>query len=163
MKSGISIELTKISPTHHRFVIVREGGVREEAELETKSFLTHDFLHFAFETEAGLQNSFYGTLASGRTYAELSDGEGVMSTSFDASEAATTEQIVGALHGITKGEVNAADIVAGVENMWSAYGRSVPEWFTEEFIDRVKERYRKLIGEWNATPFKETMRLRFPD
>ncbi len=65
------VKLTKISPTHHRFEYVRADGTGEKLELETKTFLYHDLLHFAVESEAGLKNSFYGLLEKKEDYTAL--------------------------------------------------------------------------------------------
>ena len=35
--------------------------------------LVHDLLHYAAEQEAGVQTGFWGTLASGRTLADMND------------------------------------------------------------------------------------------
>jgi len=51
---GLVVRLTRVSPTHHRFAFGRADGSGESLELETKSCLFHDLLHFAVETEAQL-------------------------------------------------------------------------------------------------------------
>jgi hypothetical protein len=38
---------------------------------------------------------------------------------------------------------------------------ALPEWFTEDLVVRVKERMRRLEGEWKGTPFGSTMTLAF--
>ncbi|HEX5051990.1 MAG TPA: hypothetical protein VFZ65_09475, partial [Planctomycetota bacterium] len=68
---SLLVRLTRTSPTHHRMEIVRDDGTREQHELETRSCLLHDLVHFAVETEAALGNSFYGRLAHGVAYAAL--------------------------------------------------------------------------------------------
>ena len=60
--STLIIKFTNVSPTRHRFEMIREDGSREQADLETKTFLFHDLLHFAVESEAFLADSFYGKL-----------------------------------------------------------------------------------------------------
>jgi hypothetical protein len=155
----LDIRLTKISPTHHKFEAIREDGMREIAELETKSFLFHDLLHFAVESEAKLQHSFYGLLASGHRYAELS-GKEVMSTDF-GQEILHTERIVGALTGVMKDRVQAKDCLQGVFRLYAGYGDPMPEWFTEHFINKVKQRMTRLIGHWDGTEFGRVMELRF--
>jgi hypothetical protein len=40
-----------------------------------------------------------------------------------------------------------------------ALGGSLPDWLTEPFVARVKERLRRLAGHWNATPNGGSMDL----
>ena len=56
----LTICFTRTSNQRHRLDIVREGGACESRELETRSTLVHDLVHFAVETEARLTRSFYG-------------------------------------------------------------------------------------------------------
>jgi len=127
-------------------------------DLETHSVLYHDLLHFAVETEAGLRGSFYGLLAKVGGYAELTlSGEAL------GGEAQITEIVVGALTGVFK--QTAPDAGAAVAQM-HAYMQDIgvrpPAWLTAEFVHRAKEHMRQLVGRWKATPFGETMELRFP-
>lgn len=69
----MKVRFTKTTPTHHLFEIVRNDGSREEALIETKSFMPHDLIHLAYESTAGLKESFFGKLASGTTFAEFGD------------------------------------------------------------------------------------------
>ena len=65
------IRLTRLTNERHRFEIVRDDGTRESHELETRSTMLHDLAHYAVETEAGLGDSFYGRLAQGVAYEDL--------------------------------------------------------------------------------------------
>jgi hypothetical protein len=67
------ILLTKLNDASHRFEIVRADGSGERAELETRSTLLHDLVHYAVEAQAGLTSAFFGRLASGDALAELAD------------------------------------------------------------------------------------------
>jgi len=150
----LTIHLTRISPTTHAFEYKRADGSGERLELETRSFLLHDLLHFAVETEAGLKHSFYGNLAASEKYeslAAMNDTAG--------GEIGLTERIVGGLTGFLKKDVEPYEFLALMQNIFDATGEKLPLWLTEDFLDRVKERMRKLQGEWNALPFGETMTL----
>lgn len=155
----LTILLTKISPTGHRFEYRRGDGAGEVLPLETKTFLFHDLLHFAVESEAGLAHSFYGLLARNASYAALSDGGN--SDLPPSEEIGMTERIVGALTGVIKGEATPEDFLVGMQNIADAYAVPLPEWLTVDFVVRVQERMRRLLGEWNRTPFGATMRLEF--
>jgi hypothetical protein len=46
------IQLTGLTPSHHRFQIQRDDGSSEAVELETRSLLIHDLTHYAVEHES---------------------------------------------------------------------------------------------------------------
>ena len=69
---ALTIRLTRISPTDHRFEYERADGTGEQLVLVTREFLRHDLVHFAVETEARLRGSFYGLLDRIGGYAEIS-------------------------------------------------------------------------------------------
>ncbi|RYD92308.1 MAG: hypothetical protein EOP61_25810, partial [Sphingomonadales bacterium] len=64
----LKLRFTRLNEARHRFEAVRPDGVSEALEFETRSYLLHDFVHFAVEMEAGLQSGFYGQLARGGVY-----------------------------------------------------------------------------------------------
>lgn len=147
--STLVIRLTRLSPTQHRFEAIRADGSRETRELETKSLLRHDLVHFAVESEAGLQCGFYGRLARGEADDDLS------------SEASAIERIVGALQGASKGEVDPEDFISTFQAYERQLGAESAPWLTAELIGRVLARLRRLEGQWRATPFHHTLELRF--
>ncbi|MFI4933680.1 MAG: hypothetical protein ACHP7N_03605 [Caulobacterales bacterium] len=155
----VTVRLTRISPTHHRFDYVRPDGTGEAIEMETRSALFHDLLHFAVESEAGLRGSFYGLLAKVGGYEELivAGGEAL------GGEAAITERIVGALTGALKGgQIDPEAFQTRMAEYLELYDEKAPRWLTPAFVLAVKERMRQLEGRWKATPFGQTMELAFP-
>lgn len=148
------LKLTRVSPTHHAFDYRRADGSGERVELESKTFLFHDLLHFAVESEAKLGRSFYGMLASGMSLAEV--GKAPL-----AGEVAVTERAVGAMTGAIKSDGAAERVVAGFRELTEALGETHPDWFDEGFVAAVRERMRRLTGEWRALPFGATMTLTF--
>lgn len=165
------IRLTKLSDRRHRLEVVRADRTREAVELETRSFLLHDFIHYAVESEAELRDSFWGGLAGGRTMAELyaamkeatrDDIEKAMATAAATTETATTEAVVGVFTGLAQGRSTPDETLEGVGRLFEAQQRAVPPWLTLAFAERVKERLRHLTGEWRALPYGETMELTYP-
>lgn len=148
----MKILLHKISDERHALEV---GG--ERVELETKSVLHHDFLHFAVESEAGLQDGFWGALAAGKTLTDMGDRTGEAMKDYSASMP-MIEKIVGAMSMAMKGRT-AAQMIEGFRMYAEAQGESLPLWLTEDLIVRVQERMRKLIGHWNSTPFGGSMEL----
>ena len=157
--AALRIRLTKASAEQHRFQYLRPDGTGEAFELETRSFLFHDLLHFAVESEAGLQGSFYGLLAKVGGYAELSLAGGAAL----GGEIAITERVVGALTGAFRTEgLDAEAFVEQASEYLDVYDERAPRWFTPAFVLAIKQRMADLQGRWRATPFGETMELSFP-
>ncbi|MBL9096526.1 MAG: hypothetical protein JNK07_06330 [Alphaproteobacteria bacterium] len=150
----LTIRFTKLTDARHRIEFVRADGTREAVELETRSFLLHDLIHYAVESEAGLTQSFYGALAAGKRYGELSGMKPV-------GELAMTEAVVAVMTNAAKGHATPAQVIAGLQNLLDAHGDMMPSWLTEAFAERALERLRRLQGQWKATRFGETMELTF--
>ncbi|MEZ6022166.1 MAG: hypothetical protein R3C16_01845 [Hyphomonadaceae bacterium] len=149
--SALIVRFTRLSPTHHRFEAIRADGERETRELETRSLLLHDLVHFALESEAGLRDGFYGRLARGADYNAPAEGDAAWDI----------EGIVAPLQSALKGEVDAAAFVARIRTLRESVGGEAPSWLNEALITRTLARVRQLQGQWRATPFGETMELRF--
>ena len=155
---SLALRFTRVSPTHHRFEYRREDGTGEAVEMETRSLLFHDLLHYAVESEARLKGSFYGILGRIGGYEELSLAGGAAL----GGEVAITERVVGALTGALKDEeLDDAAFVAEVADFLDVYDERAPRWLTPAFIGAVRERMRQLLGRWKATPFGETLELTF--
>jgi hypothetical protein len=154
------IRLTRLTNDRHRLELVRDDGTREARELETRSALLHDLVHYAVETEAGLGASFYGQLAGGKTYEALT-----AEPSRDA-EALQTEAVVARIQGLAKNDAwsraDPENLAASIAAGFRSLGREPPAWLTGDLIVRVHERLRRVQGRWRATPFHETLELEFP-
>jgi hypothetical protein len=157
----LTLQLTKLSNTHHRFAYARGDGTGQRLELDTRNFLLHDLIHFAVESEGRFENSFYGLLARGETYESLGDADITSDSHPGGTEILMTERIVGAFTALAKGTATPAQVIAGCKNLLDAYEEPMPPWLTLEFAEHVAERLRRLQGEWKATPFGETMALTF--
>jgi len=156
--ADLVVRFTRTSPTRHRLEFVRPDGTREACTLETRSCLVHDLVHFAVEAEAGLRRSFYGLIAGGAAYATLADATNAVGE----AELLVTERVVGALQGAHKAGVGAEAFVASFRAMLASMGDTPPAWLTEDVVGRALERLRRLLGAWRATPFGQTLELRFP-
>jgi hypothetical protein len=157
----MKILLTKISDQKHVLDIVRDDGSRDSVDLESKTFLLHDFLHYSVESLAELKNSFWGQLASGKTFEQMAlRDEGTMMQNL-SSEDAMTEAIVGALTGAMQGPNEPERVFIGLKNLFDAQSRPIPEWLTANFIEQIKEKMRRLVGEWRSVPYGSRMELDF--
>lgn len=147
----MKILLTRLSNDRHRLVVERSDGSRVERELETRSVLLHDLVHYAVETEAGIEDGFWGSLAAGTDFDELLDEAAAPS----GQGLALAESLVGPLQSVWKGELDPDRYV-------ELAGGSAP-FVDRAFVDRAHDRIRRLWGRWRATPFHETMELSWPD
>jgi hypothetical protein len=156
----MQIRLTRLTNERHRLELVRDDGTRESRELETRSTLLHDLVHYAVESEAGLKASFYGRLARGETY------DAMTTVPATGPEAAQTEIVVVRIQGIAKNDTwSAVDPQSFVEAIAAAFrvvGDEPPAWLTGNLVVRVRERLRRVQGQWRATPFHQTLSLEFP-
>jgi hypothetical protein len=165
----MQIRLRKISDLRHRLEIIRNDGSRDAVELASRSFLIHDFLHYAVESRAGLTASFWGMLASGKSFKDVHESFAMVSAADRAalleSEAAVTEAIVGALTGVaqerTQERADAEAAIAGLTRLFEAQERAMPAWLTVAFVDGVREHMRRLRGQWRAVPFGGDMAIEF--
>jgi hypothetical protein len=158
VSDGLILQFTRVSPTRHRFEYRRPDGTGEAVEMETRSLLFHDLLHYAVESEARLRGSFYGILGKIGGYEELSVAGGAAL----GGEVAITERVVGALTGALRAEeLDDATFVEQASEFLDIYDERAPRWFTPTFVAAVRERMRQLMGRWKATPFGETMELVF--
>lgn len=153
------VRLTRISNDRHLLEYVQPDGFGEAIEMETRGGLAHDLTHFALETEAGLKGSFYGLLAKVGGYRELTLAAGSL-----GGEAVQTESVVGPLQVALKDPptLDADAFVAHIAEVREDMGYEPIRWLTPDLIRRAAERFRQLEGRWKATPFGQTMELRFP-
>jgi len=153
------IRFKRLTNDRHRFEIVRDDGTGEAHDLETRSALLHDLAHYAVETEAGLQDSFYGRLAQGISYEALTEAPAT-------PEVMQTEAVVAQMQGTFKDggppRIDAEQCAHQIAGGFRALGGEPPVWLTPEFVARARERLRSLQGQWRATRFHETMELEFP-
>lgn len=142
------IAFTKLTDDRHRLAIHRDDGSSESVELETRSFLLHDLVHYAVEVEAPFEDGFWGLLARGWTLGSLSDR-----TMSDPPSAgiALAERLVGPMQSLWNGRLEEArylELAAGVVDAG--------------FCARVRSRLRALTGHWRATPFGGAMEIDWP-
>jgi hypothetical protein len=150
------IVLTKISDQRHGLELVRRDGSRERIELVTREALFHDFLHYAVESSLPTRKGFWGTLASGKTMADLNDRSGAAVR----ENAGTLYAVEGAV-GLMTGVVDLPEDQAFAKLRWYAesQGQELPAWCTEPFVAEVRELMRRLQGRWKATPYGESMEI----
>jgi hypothetical protein len=153
------IRFVKITDEQHALELDRSDGHSERVLCETRSCLLHDFLHLAVESEAGVSGGFWGKLAAGTTLAAMNDRMRPITPGDE--ELVAIERVVGALHGMTKGQTPSV-LVAGLRRYAEAVDTRLPDWLDEELVSRAEERVRQFVGHWKATPYGATMEVEWP-
>jgi hypothetical protein len=148
----VRVSFTKLSPERHRFGVLRADGSCETLELESRSYLLHDWAHLAVEAELPVVDGFYGQLASGTPLAVLND----RSRPFPSSGGlAIAESLVGPMQSLYAGRLAVDAYLALAEERH-------PGLVSHAFVDRARERLRRLAGHWRATPYAGDMTLMWP-
>ena len=133
----MKIIFTRLTDDRHRLTIVRDDGSTESDELESRSLLLHDLAHYAVEAEAKMDDGVWGTRAKGPL------------------------PKVG-----TPSIMRAERLAAPMQSVWN--GRLDEQRYAEnagvdlEFVARAKERLRRLVGHWKATPYRADMVIEWP-
>lgn len=148
----------KTSHDHHGLLCVRDDGSKTESpSLESKSYLRHDFMHYLVEKKAGLQNSFYGSVLSGKDFEDLR-----MDDMPFEGEGAITEMVVAPLQSTHKGDVSAAELQRGITAGLQSRGFAPPAYLSEKFIEDIQKEFRFLLKRWDALKTGESLELVFP-
>lgn len=150
------IRLTKISDERHGLELAREDGSCERVELVTREALFHDFLHYAVESSLPTQRGFWGTLASGKTMADLNDRTGA-AVKDNVDTLYAVEGIVGMMTSVV--EMHADQALAKLRWYFETQQQPPPDWCTESFVAAVNECMRRLQGRWRATPYGKAMEI----
>jgi hypothetical protein len=152
------IRLSKLSDRQHGLEIVRADGSGDSIELVTREALFHDFLHYSVESVLPTQAGFWGTLASGKSFADLNDRSGE-----SVKENAETLYLVEGVVGVMTGVVEMPPDQAFERLCWfrESQNQELPAWCTRNFVGEVAERMRQLMGQWKATPYGESMEIQW--
>ena len=149
---GVQVAFTKLFKERHRFAVVRSDGVRDAVELETRSYLVHDWVHFAVEAELPIADGFYGRLASGTRLCVLNDRARAPEP---GSGLGLAESLVGPMQSVYRGRLAVDAYLALVDR------QRAPQ-VDRAFVQRVLERLRRLAGHWRATAYGGEMRREWP-
>lgn len=152
----MELHFQRIDDATHTLRVVGPGARDERVECETRSFLLHDFVHYAVESAGRRGDGFYGRLAAGTPLAVLNDRE----TVFEGM--ATIENVVAQVQGTLKTTADAETIFARLAAGAAAQDAELSAWVTPTMLREALEILRGLRGRWRATPFREAMILQWP-
>lgn len=139
----MEIVITKISSEEHKVEILRQDGSKESTILNSRSFLRHDFAHFAVEAEVPIKLGYWGFVASGGSLS----GEGIA-----GKDIALAETLSGPVQTLMR-------IDAVLDRYFALLQRTLPQLASLELAERIFNRARSLTGHWRATPFGNSMSI----
>lgn len=142
----MEIVFCKLSDDRHVVRVQRDDGTSDSVELDSRSFLRHDLAHYAVESELGLSEGVWGSVARGGSLA----GHGL-----DGDDMALAELISGPVQTMMRTKADAVEI----EQVLS---RVAPRLATPGLAQGLHERLRALAGHWAATPYGADMVLQWP-
>jgi hypothetical protein len=142
----MEIVFCKVSDDRHVVRVRRDDGTSDSVELDSRSFLRHDLAHYAVESELGLSEGIWGSVARGGSLA----GPGL-----DGDDMALAELISGPAQTMMRTKADAVDIEQVLSHV-------APWLSTPELAQRLHERLRALAGHWAATPYGADMVLQWP-
>lgn len=151
--------LTKLTDSRHALEVHRADGSFERRELETRSLLLHDLVHFALESAAGIEDGFWGRLAAGSRFDDLLGGPGEESSRPVRMD---VERVVAMLQTCAKSGADADAAHRRLETGAAAQDEELPAWVTREVVIDAFDRLRRVLGAWRSTPFHVPMELRWP-
>lgn len=140
--------LHRLSAERHTLALSLDDGPVVSIELETRSFLVHDLVHWCVEAELGLDEGFWDLLASGVPLDVLNDREMPPSTFTVLNR---VEGLVGPLQSYLQGRLPHHLLV-----------EALPASFTPANLRGVEARFRTALGAWKATPFGAALALTWP-
>ena len=156
--NGMAIRLHKISP--HRHLLEVEGDAASTRELDTRSFLRHDLMHWCIECRGGIDRALYGKLGRGEPLDGMSMAPGDVSA---GTPLHGTEILVGMMQGAEARNADPDEFVAVAREYLALQGQQVPPFFDAAFVRNVLADYRRLYGQWQQLRIGGVLELRgFP-
>ncbi|MBM4783337.1 MAG: hypothetical protein GQE15_37140 [Archangiaceae bacterium] len=140
--------LHRHSAERHTLALSLDDRPLASVELETRSFLVHDLVHWCVEAELELDEGFWGLLASGVPLEVLNDREMPPSTFTTLGQ---VEGLVGPLQSYLQGRLPRQLLV-----------EALPASFTPANLSGVEARFKTALGAWKATPFGAALELTWP-
>lgn len=144
----LKARLHRHSAQRHTLSLQLDERPIASVELETRSFLVHDLVHWSVEAELGTDEGFWGLLASGVSLDVLNDREKPPSM---FAELWRVEGLVGPLQSFLQERFSRERLM-----------EALPASFTEAHVRGVEARFKAVFGAWKATAFGSTLELTWP-
>ena len=142
----MKIVFVKTSDDEHTVKVIRCDNSTEEAVLNSRSFLRHDFAHLAIEMEIPLSAGYWGSVAAGAAL----DGK-----SLAGREIAIAESLAGPIQTLIRSN-------SGIGAYQDILDKMQPQLASRNLAKRIHERARQLLGNWRATAYGSEMTIDWP-
>ncbi len=109
----------------------------------------HDLMHYAVETTLGLQESFFGQVASGIDINEFNKPAKQRGTEIPV-EAIQTEYIVGLLQVELSDGAALEDFNDQLQKSLATKNIPIPEQLTNSALDKIRTKFKQLLRQWEA-------------
>ena len=143
----MKIRFAKLSDEEHRVEVIRRDGSVESATLNTRSFLRHDFAHFATESCVRLESGYWGMVAAGASLA----GDEIR-----GPQAQLAEALAAPVQTLMR-------VDADLDRYQQTLAYVLPDRDCTELAQQVKDCAKKLEGHWRATPYGDSMEIDWPE
>ncbi len=142
----MKIRITKTTPYQCEYAITRDDQSVEWINLDAKTFLLHDIVHFVVEKELGYANGFWGMLAQGYSFPELFGKENSLT-----AELRFMEKIVGPVQSVFLGHIPPADFPIYIEHL----NFDLEDHFLEDCLAELKQ----LTARWEQLATGQSLSL----
>ncbi|MCH8127096.1 hypothetical protein IIC38_14245 [candidate division KSB1 bacterium] len=153
------IRLTKGNNKPDTLTCVRTDGSTTWTNLHPNMF-QHDLMHYAVETTLGLQNSFFGQVASGIDISEFNKPTNQRGFEIPV-EAIQTEYIVGLLQVELSDGAVFEDFNDQLQKSLANKNIPIPEQLTEAALDDIRTKFKQLLRQWAALQPGDYLKLTF--
>lgn len=141
----MKIEFFKIDGKSHKTTIIRQDGSVASVTLDTQTYFLHDLCHYVVEQELNYKKGFWGMLAEGYDFHELSGKENPLT-----EELKFIERVVGPVQSIVSGHLP-------IENFENSVGYLNTE-ITKGFdVGMVVREIKELAGRWRGVKYGESL------
>lgn len=137
--------LQKLTPARHLLLVQRQDGTTTRDELDSRSFVRHDLMHWCFENRAGITDAFLGQGATPATASQTY---------------AVTEVLVGMLQGVAGRDVDPQQFVDRAAAYLPTQGHSLPAFVDAEFVRAVLAHWQRLYRQWQSLRVGGVLELR---
>jgi hypothetical protein len=142
------VSFIKTSHQEYTLECLRDDGSVTRVALEAKSYLKHDMVHFVYEHEAKLRDSFYGMVNGGRSLESLTPKAMKVESVDSSEEALTTEIIVGALQGSLALPALLPDMDTELAGYIKLQEKNPPTYLTMNLLERVHKEVKQLLDRY---------------
>jgi len=156
----MQLQFVKVNPKEYQLICTREDGRTTVILLEMSGYLKHDLMHYVVEKLANLQNSFFGSIASGTNLDQVTPQAMKGSSYIFDNEARVTEVVVAILQG-QNNEADFSDILKSIKDYLIVQDLLVPDFLSEDFCRQAVATHQDLMRRWNNLRIGSKLELVF--